>query len=342
LPRTVAPLLPLALLVAAACAPETAHHACTSVKGPGALVRDAALFRLDVYGADARCDGTTVAAGAGMPEQSQTFAAGQPITLAIPPGTHALVLTSFADASGAKPLGQGCLVEKVSAGARDCFDLTLQPFAPVVTPSQCAQSGLLLCDGFEGNALDARWSPYQISGFAGLDSTRAYRGSSSLHAHLDPVAGGGNAHGTVYTHLLLPTPDLYTRSFVWLPSSVTTVAYLTTLVQQNGPFASMQLILENGSAGSNNTTGTRRLGTVVLPAGRWFCLEWQVHFDPSAGYSRLWLDGQPITLPAGTEGTWPSPFYYYLRIGLESSVTTPLDAWIDELAADSKAIGCTR
>ena len=45
----------------------------------------------------------------------------------MPPGPHAIVLTTFADSDGTQPLGVGCTEADLTAGSQICFDLTLGP-----------------------------------------------------------------------------------------------------------------------------------------------------------------------------------------------------------------------
>jgi hypothetical protein len=343
-----------------------------SVGSPGPLVAQAMMFRVDVYGAAARCNGLTVKAGSGPALMSMLFGKSEPIVMDVPPGPHAIVLTTFADAQATMVLGQGCVVSDLAPGAQLCFDLTIAPLldlgsAPDLamaergdmagakpadmaaadmtlprTPSSCASSGFILCDGFEGTAINtATWTPWVSTpgGSVAIDSSRAYRGSSSLHAHLDP----NGAHATLYTPLAFPPGDLYLRAFLYVPDGVPAAGpTLVTLVQKSSPYEMEQLTLDP-SFGVYDTTGSRyQAGSITMPTGSWFCVEWQVHFDATAGYTNLWLNGSASSFsPSGTENTSPSPFYYYTRIGLELSPTSPLDVWIDELAANATRIGCT-
>jgi hypothetical protein len=355
-------------LVAAGCGEAVPTRACMSVVAPGPLVTQAMMFRVDVYGPAARCNGLSVKAGSGPALTSQLYSKGQPIVLDVPPGPHAIVLTTFADAQATIVLGQGCVVSDLSPGARLCFDVTIASLPdlgsatgaadlamaprgdmgggadmtlPQPMPSKCTGSGFILCDGFEGTAIDsATWTPWvsQPGGSVTIDASRAYRGSSSLHAHLDP----NGAHATIYTPLAFPPNDLYLRAFLYVPDGVPTAGpTLVTLVQKSSPYEMEQLTLDP-SLGVYDTIGSRyQAGTLAVPTGRWFCVEWQVHFDAAAGYSNLWLNNSASAFsPSGTENTRPSPFYYYTRIGLELSPTTPLDVWIDELAANGTRIGC--
>ncbi|HEY1587414.1 MAG TPA: hypothetical protein VGH63_17075, partial [Polyangia bacterium] len=109
------------------CGPSVTKRACMGGSAPSPLVTDAAMVRLDVYGANAHCADGQLAAGAGAPVQSQTFAEGQPIKLDVPPGPHAIVLSTFADTDGTQLLGIGCTEADLSAGSQICFDLTIEP-----------------------------------------------------------------------------------------------------------------------------------------------------------------------------------------------------------------------
>ena len=116
------------VLAAAGCGPKVTKRACMGGTADNPLVADAAMVRLDVYGADAHCaDGSTLAAGAGAPILSHSYAQGQAISLDVPPGPHALVLSTFADADGTQLLGVGCTEANLAAGSQICFDLTIEP-----------------------------------------------------------------------------------------------------------------------------------------------------------------------------------------------------------------------
>lgn len=113
------------LLMPCACGPSVDKHACVGGSSASALVADAAIVRLDVYGADAHCSGDLLVAGAGAPIVSHTYPKGQPIALDVSPGPHALVLTTYADDAATEILGEGCTEANVAAGAQVCFDLTV-------------------------------------------------------------------------------------------------------------------------------------------------------------------------------------------------------------------------
>lgn len=130
----------IALAVACGgCGDKVMHRACMGGAGGGdnPLLTGAALLRLDVFGADAHCDGGLLAPGAGAAIMSHSYARGEPITLDIPPGQRTLVLTTYADAAGTNLLGVGCTEADLTAGAQVCFDLTLVPAPDMGVPLPC-------------------------------------------------------------------------------------------------------------------------------------------------------------------------------------------------------------
>jgi hypothetical protein len=117
------------------CGPNVEKRACMTTGSADPLVVDALVFRLDIYGAGVRCEGASVVAGSGAPLMSHTYERGQTIQLDVPPGPHALELTTYSDAGAQHVLGYGCTVTTLSAGAQICFDLTLSPASDGGLPS---------------------------------------------------------------------------------------------------------------------------------------------------------------------------------------------------------------
>ncbi len=95
--------------------------------GAGPLATAAAQLRVDVYPAGVACDGITVAAGAGAPSLSMSFAEGAPIALDLSPGRHTVVLTAFSDGAATMVIGGACTDADFQPGQAVCLDLTLAP-----------------------------------------------------------------------------------------------------------------------------------------------------------------------------------------------------------------------
>ena len=90
--------LMMLLVVGATWGCGGADKPCMSMGSMSEVLGRAAIVRLDVYDANAHCDGATVADGAAPPTMSKVAAAGQPIKLDVPAGRHVLLLSAFGDA----------------------------------------------------------------------------------------------------------------------------------------------------------------------------------------------------------------------------------------------------
>ncbi|HEX6837869.1 MAG TPA: hypothetical protein VF334_14925, partial [Polyangia bacterium] len=197
------------LLAAASCGPKVTKRACMGSGTDNPLVADAAMVRLDVYGADAHCaDGSTLASGAGAPILSRSYSQGQAISLDVPPGPHALVLSTFADANGTQLLGLGCTEANLAAGSQICFDLTIvpgpdggdvdlaAPSACTVTPNSCPKGSY--CDGTQcepGCATDNDCTSVSDDGGTGI-----FRCNPTTHACgpcCEPIHGTCAANCTI-------------------------------------------------------------------------------------------------------------------------------------------------
>ena len=119
---------------------------CGGAVVPSTLVSDAALFRVDLYGA-LGCSSLTMT-DAPVAVLSRTFPAGAQIVLDAPPGHYAVVVTSFSDASAMEPLGSACSDTILAAGAQLCLPLALAPvdLAGGVDPSDLGALDLAAVD----------------------------------------------------------------------------------------------------------------------------------------------------------------------------------------------------
>src|SRR5262245_57597831 len=95
----------LLAVMAVGCGDPVVTRQCMRVGAGGDLVKAAERLRVDVYGPDARCDGSQVAAGSGATLFTRTFARGETIMLDVTPGKRTLVLSAFADADATVLLG---------------------------------------------------------------------------------------------------------------------------------------------------------------------------------------------------------------------------------------------
>lgn len=116
----------IGLVWLAGCADDTNQHSCAT-QVVGSLVTSAQMYKLDIYGSKATCNGNSVAV-AMQPEETRTFTKAQTINLEVSPGKHVLVLTTFADTNAKQPTGSACSEQKLSAGGKACFNLQVSPY----------------------------------------------------------------------------------------------------------------------------------------------------------------------------------------------------------------------
>jgi hypothetical protein len=147
------------------------------------LVTEAALIRLDDYGASVHCVGSSVPANAGMPLLSRSYSGGQTIQLDIPPGHATLVLTTYADTLGQSVLGQGCAEADLTPGAQVCFDLTIAAPLDLSISSPDAHPGT---DMGNGMTLDLS---ADMGGITGFDLSGAADFGCQIVPHDNGVGG---------------------------------------------------------------------------------------------------------------------------------------------------------
>jgi hypothetical protein len=163
------------------------------------LVVNAAMFRVDIYGAGVRCVGASIAPSNAVALMSHSYEQGQAIALDVPPGAHTLVLTTYADAAAQHVLGFGCTATTLSPGAQVCFDITLT--AVRVSNPDGGQS-LSCTSNAQCTATDDAGAASQQccgNGCVNVESDVDNCGGCSMACsrnHVSPSCTGGHCHGT--------------------------------------------------------------------------------------------------------------------------------------------------
>jgi len=222
-----------------------------------------------------------------------------------------------------------------------------------VVPSRCPGT-FLFCEGFESVTALSRLNPDQRPPITSveLDTTRAYRGTSSLKL------GGDTRTATSLDNYLqaqirasspLPRDPVWFRFFVYLPSTFPGAGTSILRLRQNGdPYGQWVLSLDVRTP----VTGSVALGVPTLrgtngfPVDRWVCVEVGLDYaapDASATVgARVFLDGveqAPLSGPPFDPMPPLSLWSLGLEMNLESGVP-PFAYWVDELAIDASQIGC--
>ncbi|MDB4967644.1 MAG: hypothetical protein JWN44_3333 [Myxococcales bacterium] len=219
--------------------------------------------------------------------------------------------------------------------------------ADLGVPASLCPVGVKLCDGFEAATLDARWQKGQSSGVVALDTTRSYRGQSSVHVHTNAVAAGLNdVDATIVASTPLPlTGTVYTRVWLYLktPQPATTGQIVNFLDSNMG---GMSYVVESGGKPGINDYAApvsyAASSTTTVPFDRWTCLQMQIAQTGATGNISISVDGTLVadamltgaTTPALTRVAFGLDYYQPPAIAAQ-------DAWIDEIIVDDKPISCS-
>jgi hypothetical protein len=221
--------------------------------------------------------------------------------------------------------------------------------------SRCDGS-LAFCEDFESGTLDtARW--FAFGDVPVADETQAARGTHALHIQTTSIA-------VAETWDPFPRPyDTFALRFF--------VRFGALPVNTNdlGPWAlvraqSAATNLNYAEFGANFAGGTPAFlalsadpfielpdtdSNPALPLGQWQCVEWVN--DGLTDDWRVFVDNverpsmhmTPSLTSKIDGGSYNAPEFDFLQIGWSSvTLSTPVELWIDEIAADSQRIGCER
>jgi hypothetical protein len=215
-------------------------------------------------------------------------------------------------------------------------------------PSLCANAGFALCESFE-NGLDATaWTTSRGGdGTATVDEVHAARGTKALH--VKTASGGGHVTVTEKKTFPIAGNNLYARMFVWFEDDITTSGHFSIAegagtgnsarIRFGGQFKEFGVGTDGGGSGDWTDHDS-----VVVPSKKWLCVEFQ--FQGDANQFHVWQDdvARPaLTSGATKHGGFVMPQFTSLWFGWWMyNANEPQDLWIDEIAIDSKPIGCAR
>ena len=214
------------------------------------------------------------------------------------------------------------------------------------TSSACATSGVAFCDGFEADAVDpAVWT---IDGMApAIDPAFAARGTHSLHLLIQPTSSVHRSRISETKTFPAPQNSLYGRVFVYVANA--TPSFHMGIVwgaQEKGTEAVYAI-----GTGRSNLLVNYKDPTIdngvndgkTFPVNRWVCLEWQ--FDGVSNVVNIWLDG--VADPGATLTGYTAPRFDHLFLGMAlyngtTTLTSPYEMWLDELALDDQRVTCEK
>ena len=282
--------------------------------------------------------------------------------------------------SPGRPAGRA--VALAVAAAAGCSTGSHATGGPAADP--CATA--IYCDDFEsypvGQAPGGNWTPVTSGGTVAVDTTQAHSGSKAIKV----VADAGSATKTAFIQLasttattIFPAPgNMFYGRMMFLLDSAPAASVHWTFVAASGlvPGQSYHAIYRYGGQ-LPVTQGTTFVGSqmmanyetpdsysgngpssdcwfhssqVVVPVGRWSCLEWQ--FDGPNNTMRLWLDGAAVpslTVTGVGQGCvnqpadypWTAPSFDRLDLGWESyQADDARTLYVDDVAVSTSKIGC--
>jgi hypothetical protein len=302
-----------------------------------------------VRGEAGRPLGTGEAGFPGFPSSTVAGTAGPPPprdagigNVGVGGGASVIQDASVVDAS-LPQAGRGASVPVVDAG------VAVDPGVAAPPAAGCAGSMYALCEDFESAALDSKvWKLTQSKGTVSLDTTRGARGSkSSVHVHVEP--GSDTTVGLTESKTFpLLKAGLFARAFIFIPDAMSTSLFTgdrhSRLIYAQGaePYGEYALGIWNGGLIQNHySKSDDSQDTKMLPPfDVWFCLEYEL--DSAAGNVKAYLNDMEIT--ALRHDAWPASNIDTLMFGVDRYGSFPVaeDIWFDDLAVDSKRIGCTR
>ncbi|MCA9709294.1 MAG: hypothetical protein KDK70_25855 [Myxococcales bacterium] len=217
---------------------------------------------------------------------------------------------------------------------------------------------LLLCDDFEGGALDeARWAVIEnAGGQVTVEDGFSYHGDGALRVHL-PSAD--SARGAIQTQpdTVFPVPGnhFFGRAWFYLGPAVpqTHSSAIAARGSLDGAPAQYRLDSNGGRFNSRYTHnptveqhgGLKKFGYDV-PLQQWLCIEWE--YDGANDGMRYWMNGEEVTdmtVTADSEDQpWVAPVFDALELGWRTFQAAPqaegYDVYWDALALASSRIGC--
>ena len=219
---------------------------------------------------------------------------------------------------------------------------------------RCCHTHAAFCEDFEtatpgGNPNATWWSVERASADTlAISTDHAARGKQALHIHAP-----GNSHSMILTKMGFPfaNNEYWGRAFYYW-NSLTHPSNHTTYIASGPADTSLYQWLRYSSFGKGDLGGNdsdpdnSSVSGSSMPNGGWACLEW--HYDPANHLAHYLLDGKEIstlTIDARHDSDGAMNFGS-LEIGWElytADTAVPTQGWdmyIDEIALDSKQIGC--
>ncbi len=238
----------------------------------------------------------------------------------------------------------------------------------------CASA--LYCDNFDsytspGNPGGMWKTSTQPGGMVSVDTMHAFSGTKAVHV-MDP---GNAAYERAFISLEgapvfpLANNTMFGRMMIYVTRRPTTTVHyslisgegskvpgfpnLTAGYYRYGAQINGSQFLAQYDVQPSGQADCAQRAQVSLMLNKWSCIEWR--FDGTLKEMDLWLDGTIIPAlsvrqmaPNGKaacqnqnwSGIWEPPTFDAIRLGWQHYQQGPGEAWIDDVAVDTKKIGC--
>jgi hypothetical protein len=211
----------------------------------------------------------------------------------------------------------------------------------VTAPSQCASSKALLCDGFEAAAIDAQWAPSGAT--VSLDSTRAFRGTRSLHVHTAASAATSPPNAGIIERRTFPiSGTAWIRVWFYLQSPFSPNFDQVINVLDSGTGGASFGIKKFSPVNNDYVASAYRESMLPVPRDQWTCLRMSITQSGTTGDIHLFVDGNEAG-DAQLMGV-TVPTIVALALGadfLSNTAMDPTDMWMDEVIVDDKPVACS-
>ena len=203
-----------------------------------------------------------------------------------------------------------------------------------------------ICDGFETGINTGVWSADPM---VTVDTTRAHRGTSSVHVHTPAFAPNTNSYQSLFqSDTIMANPSVFwIRGWFWLsalPASGNGMELMTA--EQPGNNGDYVFVFSDSTHIYTQYGSGSKITMTTVPIGQWFCLTWKVvRSTTTTGSLELTGDLGTLLLPNVITDSATSPMTMVtLGVGFASSNTPSaqpaLDLWIDDVIADDGPISC--
>jgi uncharacterized protein YjbI with pentapeptide repeats len=216
--------------------------------------------------------------------------------------------------------------------------------------STCGGLSVKVCEGFDGPLNLTRWTDDSSLGSVAIDSSRAFRGASSLHVHTNASAtAGSEPQGLLHTTDGFPiATTIYLRAWVYMLSSNPTPFGQVLILPNAAGSAGVVYaakdhhpLLNDFSAGPETESAA-----FTIPTDRWVCLRIEVSQTAATGTIKLFVGDETseseVSDVTATGANTPAVTRMYLGLDFYGNPANiaAADMWLDEVILDDKPVTC--